>query len=290
MSLWYQVEKAITEHTGSPYKISNQQEVSGGCINSAYKISDGKSDWFVKTNKASLINMFASEAESLNEMAATNTVKVPRAICYGTNGGHSYLVLEFLELSGSVNMEIFARQLAAMHRVTAPSFGWHRSNVIGATTQINTQKNNWLDFWREERLGFQLELAQKNGCHRELIKQGRRVSDCLDDFFGDYQPQVSMLHGDLWGGNCAALKDSTPVIFDPAFYYGDREADIAMTTLFGGFNQQFYEAYNKEWPLDQGYQQRKTLYNLYHIINHFNLFGGGYEVQAVNMMQQLLDS
>lgn len=288
MSLWYHVEKNISDYTRSPYKITSQQEIGGGCINTAYRISDGTTDWFVKTNKASLIDMFESEAEALNEMAASETIKVPRALCAGRVDQHSYLVLEYLPMNGSADMALFARQLADMHRITAPSFGWHRENVIGATRQLNTQKNDWLDFWREERLGFQLELAARNGCSRELIKQGERLSDCLDEFFGEYRPQPSMLHGDLWGGNYAGMADKTPVIFDPAFYYGDREADIAMTTLFGGFSQQFYRAYNEAWPLDSGYQLRVPLYNVYHIINHFNLFGGGYESQAVNMMQQLL--
>jgi len=288
MSLWYHVEKAISDYTGNHYKISSQQEINGGCINSAYKISNGETDWFVKTNKASLIDMFASEAESLNEMAESNTIKVPRVLCYDRVERHSFLVMEYLPLNGSADMEKFAQQLADMHRVTSSTFGWHRDNVIGSTTQINNKKNDWIDFWREERLGFQLELAQKNGCGRELIKQGERLTDCLDEFFGDYRPQASMLHGDLWSGNYAALDDATPVIFDPAFYYGDRESDIAMTTLFGGFNQQFYQAYNDAWPLDEGHQQRKALYNLYHIINHFNLFGGGYEMQAVGMLHQLL--
>ncbi len=289
MSLWYHVENAISQHTRSAYKITSQQEIGGGCINTAYKISDGSQEWFVKTNKASLVDMFASEAEALNEMADSNTVKVPRALCYGRVDGHSYLVLEYLALTGSADMELFAQQLAAMHKVTSKTYGWHRDNVIGATTQINTQKNNWIDFWREQRLGFQLELAQKNGCSRELIKQGERLSDCLEEFFSDYQPEASMLHGDLWSGNYAGMTDKTPVIFDPAFYYGDRETDIAMTTLFGGFNQQFYQAYNAVWPMDKGYQQRVPLYNVYHIINHFNLFGGGYESQAVSMLQRLME-
>lgn len=289
MSLWYQVGKAISEQTGSPYKITAQQEIGGGCINSAYKISDGTTDWFVKTNTASMIDMFIAEAESLNEIAASNTVKVPRALCYGTEGEHSYLVLEFLEMTGTVNMEALAQQLAAMHRITSSEFGWYRSNVIGATPQKNTQKTNWIDFWREQRLGFQLDLAKRKGCSRELLTDGERLSDCLDEFFEGYEPQASMLHGDLWGGNYSALSDSTPVIFDPALYYGDRETDIAMTTLFGGFNSQFYNAYNKAWPLDAGYEQRKIIYNAYHIINHYNLFGGGYEGQALSMMKQLLE-
>ena len=289
MSLWYHVEKAISDYTGNHYKISSQQEINGGCINSAYRISDGATDWFVKTNKSSLVDMFASEADSLNEMAESNTIKVPRALCYDRVERHSYLVMEYLPLNGSADMEKFAHQLADMHRITSPTFGWHRDNVIGATTQINNKKNDWIDFWREQRLGFQLELAQKNGCGRELVKQGERLIDCLEEFFGDYQPQASMLHGDLWSGNYAALQNTTPVIFDPAFYYGDRETDIAMTTLFGGFSQQFYQAYNDAWPLDSGYQQRKELYNVYHIINHFNLFGGGYEMQAVSMLHRLLE-
>jgi len=289
MSLWYHVEKAISDYTGNHYKISSQQEINGGCINSAYRISDGATDWFVKTNKSSLVDMFASEADSLNEMAESNTIKVPRALCYDRVERHSYLVMEYLPLNGSADMEKFAHQLADMHRITSPTFGWHRDNVIGATTQINNKKNDWIDFWREQRLGFQLELAQKNGCGRELVKQGERLIDCLEEFFGDYQPQASMLHGDLWSGNYAALQNTTPVIFDPAFYYGDRETDIAMTTLFGGFSQQFYQAYNDAWPLDAGYQQRKELYNVYHIINHFNLFGGGYEMQAVSMLHRLLE-
>lgn len=289
MSLWYHVEKAISEHTGHQYKISKQREIGGGCINSAYQISNGETDWFVKTNKASLVDMFASEAEALNEMADSQTIKVPRALCYGRVESHSYLVLEYLSLSGTADMEKFAHQLADMHRISAPSFGWHRDNVIGATEQINHQSNNWIDFWRQQRLDFQLQLAQKNGCGRELVKQGERLSDCLEEFFVGHEPQASMLHGDLWSGNYAALNDKTPVIYDPAFYYGDRETDIAMTTLFGGFSQPFYQAYNEAWPLDKGYQQRIALYNVYHIINHFNLFGGGYEMQAVSMLQQLLE-
>lgn len=289
MSLWYQVEKAITEHTGSVYKITSQQAVGGGCINSAFKISDGNKNWFVKTNKASLIDMFSAEAESLNEMAATSTVRVPEALCYGSDGDYSYLVLEYLQLDGAADMALFARQLAAMHKVTSDTFGWSRSNVIGSTLQNNRQSSNWLNFWREQRLGFQLELAEKKGCSRELLKQGERLSDCLDEFFDGHQPEPSMLHGDLWGGNYAALKNKTPVIFDPAFYYGDREVDIAMTTLFGGFDAQFYQSYNEIWPLAAGYQNRQVIYNLYHIINHYNLFGGSYQEQAIEMMQRLLE-
>ncbi|MDH5392788.1 MAG: fructosamine kinase family protein [Gammaproteobacteria bacterium] len=288
MSLWYQVEKAIKECSGQAYKISHQQEVGGGCINSAYQISDGKTKYFVKTNNVALIDMFVAEAAALNEMAATGTVRVPAVICYGTVDKHSFLVLEFLELQASADMTLFAKQLAAMHKISATEFGWHRPNVIGSTKQNNKLTKNWIDFWRTQRLGFQLELAEKNNCGDELLRQGERLSDCLDEFFVAYEPKISMLHGDLWAGNYAALADATPVIFDPALYYGDRETDIAMTTLFGGFNATFYQAYNAVWPLNDGYEQRKELYNVYHIINHYNLFGGGYEDQAVNMMQRLL--
>ena len=154
---------------------------------------------------------------------------------------------------------------------------------------VNTQTEDWIEFWREQRLGFQLNLAKQNGASLSLYNKGTELLNNLYVFYSDYTPQASLLHGDLWSGNYGYLKEGTPVIFDPAVYYGDREADIAMTEMFGGFPDEFYSAYNQEWPLDKGYRQRKKLYNLYHILNHFNMFGGGYAMQAENMIEQLLN-
>ena len=185
-------------------------------------------------------------------------------------------------------MARFGEQLAQMHRYTADQFGWHRDNTIGSTAQVNSWENDWLTFWREHRLGYQLTLAGRHGLGSRVLQKGERLQDNLQAFFDNHQPQASILHGDLWSGNYGISREGEPVIFDPAVYFGDREADLAMTELFGGFGSEFYAAYNATWPLDPGYPQRKTLYNLYHILNHYNLFGGGYGAQAEGMIDQLL--
>lgn len=171
---------------------------------------------------------------------------------------------------------------------TSSPFGFAHDNFIGTTSQPNAWTNDWITFWREQRLGFQLELAACNGYGGELQKLGQQLMERLPELFADYHPIPSLLHGDLWGGNHAYTADESPVIFDPAPYYGDREADMAMTELFGGFDQEFYAAYRAAWPLNAGFATRKVLYNLYHILNHANLFGGGYARQAEGMMRRLL--
>ncbi len=288
MSLWNQINQQISQATGQPFKAGQQQSIGGGCINEVHKISDGETSYFVKTNNISHGDMFAAEAEALLEMAETQTVKVPHPICYGDDGKNCFLVLEYLDLHGSSNMEEFGRQFAAMHKCSSKQFGWHRNNTIGSTPQINSHHKNWIDFWRENRLGYQLNLAVSKGYTGELQSLGEKLMADLPKLFVSYKPEVSMLHGDLWTGNASALSDGTAVIYDPAFYYGDREADLAMTQLFGSFSQTFYSSYNEVWPLDDGYQLRKTFYNLYHIINHLNLFGTGYLAQAINMTEYVL--
>ena len=288
MAIWQHLEQQITRVTGNSFHIQNNQSVGGGCINPAFKVTDNGQSYFIKTNDASFAFMFEAEAEALREMAASKTIRVPEPVCYGVYGDQCYVVMEHLELGGSADMHGFGRQLAGMHRVTADRFGWHIDNTIGATPQSNTQSDDWIEFWREQRLGFQLELAARNGYGGELQRLGERLLADMPALFVNHDPQPSMLHGDLWGGNYGGLRDGTPVIFDPAFYYGDREADLAMTTLFGGFGRQFYAAYNEAWPLEQGYEVRKTFYNIYHIINHLNMFGGGYHGQAISMIERVL--
>ncbi len=249
---------------------------------------DHEQCYFIKTNDVRYAYMFEAEAEALREMASSATVRVPEPVCYGEHGKQCYVVMEHLELGGSANMASFGKQFAAMHRVTADTFGWRIDNTIGSTPQPNAQTADWIEFWREQRLGFQLETAARNGYGGELQRLGERLLVDMPALFVNHQPLASMLHGDLWSGNYGALRDGTAVIFDPAFYYGDREADLAMTTLFGGFGGQFYAAYNDAWPLDDGYEVRKTFYNIYHIINHLNLFGGGYHGQAISMIERVL--
>lgn len=288
MSLWQSVELAIQAATGAVFPIQRVTPVGGGCINAAWRIESGATRYFVKTNTAAKLQMFEAEASGLAALAASHTLRVPRPINSGAAGNAAFLVLEWLDLDGHGSAAQLGQQLAALHRTSAPRFGFVSDNTIGDTLQHNTWADNWLDFWRDQRLGFQLELAARNGLGGSLQTQGEYLMAKLHGLFNGYQPQPSLLHGDLWSGNHGYTQDSEPVIFDPAVYYGDREADIAMSELFGGFPADFYAAYQDAWPLDAGYPTRKTLYNLYHILNHANLFGGSYAKQAEGMARRLL--
>jgi fructosamine-3-kinase len=307
-AVWNDIAARIGQATRRPFAPRATQALGGGCINQAARLIGDGGDYFVKFNDVSRSDMFAAEAEGLTELAAAQALRVPAVVCHGTVRDSSFLVLEFLELSGGDGHtpERLGHGLARLHRATSPmgarrgpqdrdvlfaasdTFGWKRDNTIGSTPQINTPSRDWIDFWRERRLGYQLALAARHGLRGEIQRRGEQLLAGLEGFFTDYRPVPSLLHGDLWGGNQAALPDGTPVIFDPAVYFGDREADLAMTELFGGFSRTFYCAYHEAWPLDAGYPIRKTLYNLYHVLNHFNLFGGGYGAQAGRMIDSLL--
>ncbi|WP_410499767.1 fructosamine kinase family protein [Chitinibacter sp. S2-10] len=284
------LESAISIATGTPFHVKQQRSVGGGCINQAFVIGDAADParrFFVKTNRAALHPMFVAEAAGLRALGAG--IRVPQPIAHGISGDTAWLVLEYLPLAGSPDPELMGAALARVHRITptgAPRFGWEIDNTIGCTKQSNRWHDSWVDFWREERLLPQFRLARQNGF--DFGVAGEAVLDKIPDFFRTYSPQPSLLHGDLWGGNAAGLADGTPVVFDPACYFGDRECDLAMTELFGGFGSRFYAAYHAAWPVDAGYAQRKTLYNLYHIINHLNLFGSSYFGQARQMLAELL--
>ena len=233
--------------------------------------------------------MFEAEAAGLAEIAATNTIRVPEVYDVGTRGDCAYIEMERLQLRATTAADETAagEQLAAMHRVTAGQFGWHRNNTIGPTPQLNSASDNWTEFYAEQRLRFQLDLAANNGYHGELQAGGERLLDCLPTILAEHQPVASLLHGDLWGGNWGST-DNGVVIFDPAVYYGDRETDVAMTRLFGGFGRKFYAAYERAWPLAAGHERRCALYQLYHVLNHLNLFGSGYLGQSLTLLRQLV--
>jgi len=198
-------------------------------------------------------------------------VRVPRVLDHGAD----FVLLETLELRRDGDWGELGRMLARLHRETGPRFGWHRDNHIGRSPQANGWMDDWNEFWWLRRLAPQLERADLRA---EFLKQALR----------DHRPAPSLLHGDLWSGN-AGFIDEGPVLFDPAVYYGDREADLAMTELFGGFAPEFYAAYERELPLDEGYAWRKHLYNLYHLLNHLNLFGSGYRRQVEETLRLLRD-
>jgi fructosamine-3-kinase len=292
--MWTQIAARISDAIGKDFQIENRRSVSGGCINQCYALIGNTGNYFVKINQASYADMFAAEVLGLQQMWETQTIRVPKPICEGTAADVCYVVLEWLELGGSNSTqsgEEMGQKLAAMHQAKPPQpegnscmFGWQQNNTIGSTPQINKWASDWAEFFAEYRLGYQFQLARRRSGHfpkeAELLAAVPKLLN--------HQPQSSLVHGDLWGGNAAVTTSGEPVILDPATYVGDREVDIAMTELFGGFSSAFYRGYNDVFPLDAGYKQRKTLYNLYHILNHFNLFGGGYASQANRMIDQIL--
>lgn len=283
--MWAQVARHISETTGNAFGAAHAQAVGGGCINEAYLLDDGWKKYFVKLNSPSLLRMFEAEVAGLREMISARAMRVPEPVCCGVAEGRSYLVLEHVDMGHAGDARAMGLQLAALHRRTRERFGFHCNNTIGSTPQINTWMECWVDFYREHRLGYQFELAARNGASFQGVEV---LMDRLEDYFSDYTPKASLLHGDLWGGNASFDQDGNPVIYDPACYYGDREADIAFTEMFGGFGAGFYEAYHEAWALDEGYAVRKDLYNLYHQLNHFNLFGGCYARSAQACVERLL--
>jgi len=288
MSIWREIETQLQSRLGERLTVSDPVQVGGGSINEAYRLkSDGQS-FFVKLNSAARLDMFEAEAEGLQALHQADALHIPEPLVWGVCGSKAFLAMEYLDVGGSGSAAQLGEALAAMHRCTGEQFGWHRDNTIGSTPQSNTPDKSWLHFWSEQRLGIQLNLAFEAGAARALEERGGRLIEWLPAFMDGREPEPSLLHGDLWSGNYAFTQQGEPTIFDPAVYYGDREADIAMTELFGGFGTDFYAAYNNAWPLDSGYALRKTFYNLYHILNHYNMFGGGYLSQAQNMIDRLL--
>lgn len=289
MADWTSLSAAIAEATGQAFQLVSHRQIGGGCINEAHHLlgRDGR-DYFVKLNAADKLEVLIAESAGLTEIAAIRTVRVPRPVIHGRCGARAFLVLEYLELSGRGSEAQLGEQLARLHHVSAQGFGFAQGNFIGTTPQQNGWTQDWVAFWRENRLGFQLKLAAQHGYGGRLQALGEKLQEALPAFFNGYTPQSSLLHGDLWGGNHGYLRDGVPVIFDPAAYYGDRECDLAMTELFGGYGADFYAAYRAAWPMDAGYAVRRDLYNLYHVLNHANLFGGGYARQAEQVMQRLL--
>jgi fructosamine-3-kinase len=259
--------------------IESAERVAGGCIHDCYRVSIAGATRLLKTNSEAYEDAFAAEADGLAALRWAG-MRAPEAFSNGTVEGQAYLVMEYLELGGRKDFAALGRLLAAAHRKPGPRFGWRRDNYIGATPQQNGWSDDWSVFWMERRIRPQIELARRNGFGLALPE----VS-----VLERHEPQPALLHGDLWSGNAGFTADG-PVVFDPAVYYGDREADLAMTELFGGFPREFYEAYDAAWPLDEGYERRKPMYNLYHLLNHLNLFGGGYLTQVKTALRLVSQS
>jgi len=281
------VSNKIEQVTNS--KIISSSSVSGGCISSAYKITlDDKRNFFLKVNHSHPADMFRKEANGLIELVKPSVIDIPQVIAVED----SFILLEYIEASTKQKdfFEDFGRSFAEIHKFTSDSFGFYEDNYIGSTKQLNIpgekEKNDWASFYFNKRILFQFKLAEKNGYATDELRKGILfLEDNIEKIlFGSKEPP-SILHGDLWGGNYMVNKKGKVCLIDPAVYYGHREADLAMTKLFGGFSESFYVSYNETYPLKEGYNYRENIYKLYHVLNHLNLFGSGYYSQAVSLIK-----
>ena len=286
--MWNTIEQAIAEATGKAFTVRDRSHVGGGCINDAQRLDGEDAPFFVKTNDAGFLSLFEAEAEALREIAETGTIRVPQPICHGMAGDdRSFLALEFIETGpdSPASQRQLGENLARLHKIRKEFFGWNRDNAIGSTPQPNDRGDDWVAFYRDHRLRFQFDLAARKG---KRFQGTEKLLERVPELLAGHEVFPSILHGDLWGGNAAADTKGTPFVFDPATYYGDRETDLAFTEMFGGFSTDFRKAYENAFPLDVGYPRRKILYNLYHLLNHFNIFGGGYATSAQGSMGELL--
>jgi fructosamine-3-kinase len=285
---WLDVRRQLVDKTGETIGEFKATRVSGGDINQAYRLSDGRISYFVKVNRTSLLWMFEAEAAGLEVLRESNTIRVPKPILTGISASHAFIVMEYITFGAGPDEARFAQQLASLHACEKPVFGFAFDNTIGTSLQLNAVCDNWVSFWQQQRLGYQLALAQNNNLSSGLIDSGFRLNEKLNEFFTTYQPRPSLLHGDLWAGNAGADAHGEAVIFDPACYYGDHETDLAMMELFAAPSRRFFDAYNEHFVIDTDYALRRDLYNLYHVLNHANLFGGSYSARAQNLINQLL--
>lgn len=278
----------VTSHLGP---VVAATPVGGGDISQAarLRLSDG-TQILIKWRSGSRPGLFAAERRGLELLRSAQALRVPEVLAQAeaTAGSPAFIALEWLEpgSKSAASATALGTGLAVQHRCLGAAFGLDHDNFIGANPQPNRQADNWVDFFREQRLGFQMALAGRNGLlpsarGRYLESLLKRLADWLPP-----QPAASLLHGDLWGGNWLTTASGPPALIDPAVYYGHREADLAFTELFGGFPGNFYTAYRAAWPLDPGYEERRELYNLYHLLNHLNLFGEGYGSSVDSILQR----
>ena len=278
MALDRQTAATIVDQLGLNSDGLDLRPVGGGDIAEATLIKAAGQAVFVKTLALEQADLLAAEADGLAALEQAGAIRVPRVLGQGESNRCAWLALEALDLrsrSRATDARL-GRQLAELHRRTGEDYGWSRDNFIGLTPQSNATSGDWSAFFGQHRLGFQMELLARRHAGALAPVRIERVLQAWETAVAGHQPAASLLHGDLWSGNAAALANAEPVMFDPAVHYGDRECDLAMTALFGGFSPDFYQAYNKAWPLPAGWQERRSWYQLYHLLNHANLFAGGY--------------
>jgi fructosamine-3-kinase len=270
-------ERVLFESLGKETNINSFDFVSGGCINNAVKLNTSQGTFFIKWNIYELEGMFEAEAKGLQILQEAQEIGIPQVYGVGQKEDKAYLLLEFI--SSSVQKkgfwEDFGASLACLHQHTQPYFGLDFDNYIGSLPQNNQKLEDGLDFFIEKRLKIQSGLALYN---EQIDKSFHQKFQALYEKLPDILPKenASLLHGDLWSGNYMVNSEGKPMLIDPAVYYGNREAEIAFTRLFGGFEEAFYTAYQEEYPFEKGFEDRMDIYNLYPLLVHVNLFGSGY--------------
>jgi fructosamine-3-kinase len=290
MKLDPQIEQKIIQHTGSD--IISIKSVAGGSISDAFKLEMKSGDnYFLKLNYVISNDMFIKEANGLNELRKPAVIRIPNVILAES----SFILMEYIETGAKSKnfFKNFGYKFAELHKFKGSKFGFHEDNFIGSNTQRNIpcddEKNDWVTFYYTKRLLAQYTLAEKNDYVTTELTDGiLALEEKIFDILAGSEEPPAILHGDLWSGNFLVDENGGPVLIDPAVYYGHREADLAMTKLFGGFRPEFYSAYNECYPLAPGYEYRENIYKLYHVLNHLNLFGKGYYNQAMNIINEYL--
>lgn len=286
--MWQAISQQLSETLMFSYNIVEKVHLSGGDISECYMISDGEQRYFVKVNAKEFLGKFELEAENLRLIRQTNSVVVPELVLIGQSKSNAFIVLNYLAtkpLEDDDNSFLFGQQLARLHLWgEQKEYGGDQDNYLGATLQPNAWHKKWSTFFAEQRIGWQLQLLKEKGVVFGAIDD---IVEVVSRLLANHNPRPALIHGDLWHGN-VALSAFGPICYDPACYWGDRECDIAMTELFGGFNTEFYRGYELLAPLPDGYHERKTLYNLYHTLNHCNLFGGEYLEKAQRSVDNIL--
>lgn len=284
--MWHALSVQLSLTLGQPFEVEKKTPIDGGDVNECYFIRSGALQYFVKMNSREHISAYKAEAESLRHLRQTKKISVPDVVYLGILKEKALLVLDYISMQpiGDESAYILGKQLATLHQSGDQlEFGFDIDNFIGSTEQRNRWHRKWAHFFADHRIGFQLKLAEERGISFGNIEQ---IVDNVKIRLSNHHPKPSLLHGDFWYGNVAQT-DNGPIVFDPAIYWGDREVDIASTHLFGGFPAAFYHGYNEIWPLDEGYEARKDLYNLYHMLNHCLMFGGHYLEKTEDLITQL---
>lgn len=291
MSLDLEQAAAVARKLGLDEHDFEFKTVPGGDIAEAFVLQATTGWVFLKVLPLEQAGLLSAEADGLKALAETGCIRVPGVLHRGIHDQFGWLALEYLQLGGRSRRcdARLGHKLAELHRSTGESFGWHRGNYIGRTPQINIFTEDWREFFGQHRLAPQFDRLRRRYPDSSWKELKAETLAAWDVVAANHQPKPSLIHGDLWRGNAASLPDDVPVIFDPAVHYADRECDLAMAHLFGGYDEAFFHAYEDAWPLPQGYEIRRLYYKLYHMLNHANMFGRPYQDAAGQLCRRILE-